>query len=278
MVPEEIIQGTYRAILRPGDTAIDCGAHTGYHTKPMLEICREGRVIAYEALPHLAERLANELGNWTSLELKSCAVQADPDIEKISFQFVPERPGRSGILSATINTLETNKYEYQLIEVSASTIDKDVTELGIEPATVAFIKLDLEGGEYNALQGAKETLRSGRPFLAYENGVFAAKTMGYTDHDFSKMLEELDYVRVSVFGNILREPNFDCHYLFAAPEEEAEVLRRILKGLFVASCYRHGVSQSWNEAVTGETNNEPADRPRFGLAAQRIGRLRFKRR
>jgi len=236
MIPEEIIKGLYQAVLRREDTSIDCGAHKGYHTKPMLEICREGHTIAYEALPKLAKKLEKDLSPFHGLIVRSCAVQEDPDLENLTFQFVPKRPGRSGITSATINTLEDNKYDFEEIEVAASTIDKDLEGFGIAPESVAFIKLDLEGGEFGALRGASGALKIGRPVLAYENGRFAAETMGYTNEDFDQFMTSVGYVRISAFGEFLDCANFDFHYLFAAPLEKAEMVRRLISGLF-AACY-----------------------------------------
>ena len=240
IIPEEIIRGVYQAVLTRGDTVIDCGAHKGYHTKPMLEVCRDGHTLAYEAIPHLAKKLSKQLSHFQGLIVRSCAVQGDPDLKKVSFQYVPDRPGRSGIISATINRVADHYYDFEEIEVEASTIDHDLMTLGLDPGSVAFVKLDLEGGEFGALQGAKNPLQSGRPVIAFENGRYSAETMGYTNQEFDEFLDSVGYVRISVFGSFLYKENFDFYYLFAAPKEKSEMVRKLVLGLTAASFIRNG--------------------------------------
>ena len=55
---EEIINAIYSAILKPGDLAVDCGAHSGLHTFPMSKLVGlSGRVVAVEAIPDVAAGL-----------------------------------------------------------------------------------------------------------------------------------------------------------------------------------------------------------------------------
>jgi hypothetical protein len=56
---EQIIRAIYSAILKPGDLAIDCGAHKGLHAMPMSDLVGpSGRVLAIAAIPELADALA----------------------------------------------------------------------------------------------------------------------------------------------------------------------------------------------------------------------------
>lgn len=235
MLPERIIQTFYRAILSPTSTAIDCGAHTGYHTRPLAEWCNKGRVVAYEGLPHLAEKLSTRFDKQPHVSIRNVAIQDDPALSSTTFQFVPERPGRSGIRSATINTGPDNEYEFEEIEVVASTIDRDLEELEIPHTDVGFIKLDLEGGEFAALKGATNVLRSGRPLLAIENGFHAASVGGYTPDQVGDFFDSVGYRRFTIFGEEFQESNFDFWYVFAAPEETFQVALQLVNGLRVAA-------------------------------------------
>ena len=53
--------------------------------------------------------------------------------------------------------------------MSGISIDQNLTQIsGIDPARVAFIKLDVQGHEYEALAGAIATIRTARPVLYFE--------------------------------------------------------------------------------------------------------------
>jgi hypothetical protein len=47
-------------------------------------------------------------------------------------------------------------------------------------------------------------------------------------------------VRISVFGSFLYKENFDFYYLFAAPKEKSEMVRKLVLGLTAASFIRNG--------------------------------------
>lgn len=57
---ETIIAGLYRAVLRPGDLAVDGGANEGMHAFPLAELVGpSGRVLAFKPIPWRAETLAH---------------------------------------------------------------------------------------------------------------------------------------------------------------------------------------------------------------------------
>jgi protein-L-isoaspartate O-methyltransferase len=59
---ENVILATYRAVLRPGDTAVDGGAHRGFHTYPMAEcVGPSGKIHAFEVLPALVEAMQKRI-------------------------------------------------------------------------------------------------------------------------------------------------------------------------------------------------------------------------
>ena len=238
MLPERIIQTFYRAILSPTSTAIDCGAHTGYHTRPLAEWCNKGTVVAYEGLPHLAEKLTKTFEAKPHVHIRNVAIQDDPSMSSTTFQFVPERPGRSGIRSATINTGSDNAYEYQELTVSATTVDADLDTLSIPHDSIEFMKLDLEGGEFAALRGAEKVLSLGRPLLAIENGFHAARVGRYTPEDVATYFESLNYRRFSIFGNLIDETDFDFWYVFASPIESLDLAIQLTMSIVAAAVHR----------------------------------------
>ena len=230
-LPEQLIEGVYTQMLSPHDVAIDGGAHIGRHTRPLAQICTAGRVIAYEALPHLASKLAESLAGEQNVTVRAMALQHNPETTETTFQFVPDEPARSGITSSSINIAEHLAFDHETLTVPATTIDRDLQVLGIEPTQVAFVKLDLEGGEFDALRGAASLLQVAKPVVAFENNYFSGDVIGYSNDDMSEYFKSVGYTRVSVFGQILEHADFAFWYMFAAPHEKAEELAAMLAAL-----------------------------------------------
>jgi len=151
--------------LRPGDIAIDGGAGTGWETLQFSQLVGPpGRIVAIEAHPATYKCLTemcrrNRLANVMSLQ---CAVAAEAGTVAITdfdeLHLANTIAGGTGV-----------------IPVKVRTIDDIVSELGIK--RVDLLKLNIEGSEFNALCGAKETLSiiqhlavSCHDFLAGESG------------------------------------------------------------------------------------------------------------
>lgn len=142
---------TIRRYVREGDTVVDAGANIGAVTVYLARrVADLGRVVAIEMIPDTAACLRknielNRLANVVVIE-RALADRAD-DISSASFQV-----GLYGQASISIDPAPARVA--RRVEVRTTTLD-DVLA-GIED--VAFVKLDLEGAERLALQGAAQSL------------------------------------------------------------------------------------------------------------------------
>lgn len=130
------------AALHDGEIFLDGGAHHGVVSFAFAERIANLRVIAVE--PDAANRavLSQRLSGLRRSAVLDCALAAQDGTAAFS-----EGYGFASKLSAFGQT-----------QVSARPIDS----LDVEPT---FIKLHLEGGELDALRGARETLRAHRPIV-----------------------------------------------------------------------------------------------------------------
>ena len=154
--------------LHDRETFLDGGAHHGAVSLAFASMIGNSRVIAVE--PDAANRavLGERLRGLPRAEVLDCALAAEDGTADFS-----EGYGFASKLSAFGQT-----------QVSARTIDS----LDVEPT---FIKLHLEGGELDALRGARETLRAHRPIVAatvYHNADGLWRTAGW-------LMRELDDYR-----------------------------------------------------------------------------------
>jgi hypothetical protein len=81
-----------------------------------------------------------------------------------------------------------------------TTLDAVIEEQHV--VSVRFVKMDLEGGEYDSLRGAAEMLRSAKPpLIVFENGRRAsAELYGYSPDDWFELFTNAEYQIFDLFG------------------------------------------------------------------------------
>jgi FkbM family methyltransferase len=195
---EGLIRDIYVALLEPGDTAVDAGAHKGDHTFQMAEaVGPTGRVIAIEAAPALLDNLFSlrDTGNRRVASVVDIRGIGLSDAHRTAtFFYAPEAPGLSGLRNRDA-VVSGRVIEYQVNLAPLDVICRSA------PGPIRFIKLDIEGGEYDALRGATETLRRHRPVLVFEHDHESPAYFSYSVADLVDLLRSLDYHIFDFFAN-----------------------------------------------------------------------------
>ena len=132
--------------LRPGDTFVDVGANVGYYAvMAARRVGPTGRVIAVEGWPGTVQALRHNLAlnGSHNVEVVEAAVVGDPAVTRVGFQSHPRASGLSRAVSSS-----------DAPTVPATTLDWICRDLG----QIRMMKIDIEGGEVTALEGASATL------------------------------------------------------------------------------------------------------------------------
>jgi FkbM family methyltransferase len=158
---EEIIE-----LFHPkeSDIVVDVGAHMGRYTITSSKyVGPHGKVIAIEAHPYNFKILQRNiwLNGLTNVTAMNCAVYSKK--ARLKLYLPDEELGYTMHHSLMTNYL-ISKYsksiEQKYIEVEAYTLDKLLQTNRINQ--VNWIKIDVEGAEYEVLTGAKEILSANR--------------------------------------------------------------------------------------------------------------------
>jgi FkbM family methyltransferase len=146
---------------KEGDTVVDVGAHLGrYALISSNRVGKEGQVIAIEANPTVFAKLnknleLNQVTNTTSLNY---AVYSEKTTMKLFLLDESNDTYHAG------NTIIRDRYnlitptEEKSIEINANTLDNILTSIGIKVEDINWIKIDVEGAEYEVLKGAHNIL------------------------------------------------------------------------------------------------------------------------
>ncbi len=194
---EEAINAVFTLVLSAGDGVVDGGAHRGRHTYPCADLVgTEGIVHAFEVLPPLVDWMAKTLaeGRYPQIRLHAKALSNRAD-QELQFKWIKNAWGHSGLRDRDHGGLVPEIEEF---EVTTTTIDSFSSP---DMRRLRFVKLDLEGGEFDAIVGAERTLRTWRPLIAFENGRGgSAKEYGYTMEAFFAFFSEMDYALFDILG------------------------------------------------------------------------------
>jgi FkbM family methyltransferase len=210
---ERVIHNIIQCFIEPGQVAVDGGAHSGRYTFPLCEkVGSGGRVYAIEPIASLARQL--KAGSLPQLRVVEAAITNFRG--KANFYHWKQAETSSSLVPR--RCLES---DVDVLHVTTETLDTIVPE----SETVRFIKLDIEGAEFDALQGARRILERDRPLVIFEHGsVASASRYNYDISDFMKFWDDLGYVVVDLFGRSRGGPRVQDNsvsYLVAGADKES---------------------------------------------------------
>jgi FkbM family methyltransferase len=191
-----LLGGTYQedvicalnALVKPGDTVIDIGAHHGLMSIVASRLTGPtGRVIAFEpnpqSLPILEGHFA--LNGATNVTIESVGL-----MDKESVELFYANRGTCSWNSTFIRDFATELSREKPIEIKTTTLDQYCAEKNCRPS---FIKIDTEGSEILVLNGSRAVLEKHRPHLILEFNPISARSAGVSLQDLAALLRSLGY-------------------------------------------------------------------------------------
>ena len=162
------LQYLFRPMYRERtETVLDCGGYIGDTAERFVRFFgnRMKKIYSFEALPKNLEKLSQQARQlkqegWEG-EIQICPYAVSDRIGTITF-CETELPG--GSFSPDLRSETKFRYARQVkqLEVPTRTIDQTIPK----EEEITLIKMDIEGAEYEALTGARETILRWQPALA----------------------------------------------------------------------------------------------------------------
>ena len=171
-----------RRVLRPDSSYVDIGANQGQILQWAVEIAPHGTHFAFEPIPRFA---AGIIRRFPHVVVHQYALSDKEG--RSSFQLVEDAPAFSG--------LRPRIYDRPDRKVSTLEVETRRLDQVLPHESVSFIKIDVEGGEYHVLLGARELLVRCRPLIVFEAG---EKSTGQYDVTPEQMFDYLGECRYDV--------------------------------------------------------------------------------
>lgn len=221
----EMVTGEYdptsskiiRKCLNEGSIVIDIGANVGALTLLMAQTAGSGFIYAVEPGPPIHARLVDnlELNPEIAQRVKTFRIGLSDREDELFWAEDPANRGNAGLLGE------------DGIRVKVTTLDKLFENEALE--RLDFIKIDVEGMEYEVIKGGINTIRTYRPVIYYETLVEFKKIRGADYFDkIRDIFKGLDYelFAVDASGNldILDPDNQLPPNTLAVPKEKSAAL------------------------------------------------------
>ena len=164
---------------------LDCGSNYGFYSFYVASLSFGNQVLAFEASPGTFNSFkANlELNNFRNIDYRNLAISEVPG-KFISF-YESHNDWES---SATHNKFKNNK----IVNIGTTTIDQELSKKDLSNFAVV-IKLDIEGNEFNAIQGGKDTILKYEPLITIELSKHNLNNVNYNFNYFKNFLSDFKY-------------------------------------------------------------------------------------
>lgn len=164
-------------------TAVDVGGHVGLWSMQLAK--QFAAVHAFEPIAAHRECFMRNLETCENVELVGCALGARPGFVRLDTN--PHSSGDTRINAANGDGVVTTPQVGGAPMIPVKTLDSfDLRE-------VDFIKLDCEGYELFALQGAEQIIRRDRPVIIVEQKPGRGQRFGLPERGAVEWLEKMGY-------------------------------------------------------------------------------------
>lgn len=134
--------------IEEDEVFVDVGAYHGDTALSYIQhYCHYKKIYCYEAFDKNMEICKNNLRGFSNIEYRECAVGKQNGIAYINIS--------EDHSACTISDSDNGTRGIEIVS-----LDEDISD------KITFIKMDIEGSEYNALLGAKRHIRNDHPKLA----------------------------------------------------------------------------------------------------------------
>lgn len=157
-------------LVKSGDTCLDIGANIGVYTCILGKLVGPtGKVFSFEPVSFLNQKLARNVTlNKFGKSVSVCSYALGDKEERLDMYQVKPGCFRAGTSSfdPSVHVQSVGEENFDRIETEVVTGDQYLLDKNIKG--LDFIKIDVEGYEYNVLKGLRDSIKRWRPSILWE--------------------------------------------------------------------------------------------------------------
>jgi len=178
-------------ILEKTSNCVDVGCHKGSVLLYILKFAPHGDHFAFEPIPDLVQGLKVRFPSVNVYQLALSDFTGDS-----TFCHVVSDPGRSGLRRRHYPRPDE---EVKEIRVKVEKLDNVIPE----ELKIYFIKIDVEGAQFQVLRGAVRTIKRHKPFIIFEHSASDAAPYGVTSEMVYELLVDQCGLNISLLSDWL---------------------------------------------------------------------------
>lgn len=190
---DRLTKAIIKQSLKSNSNCIDVGCHKGEILDFFIKYAPNGQHYGFEPIPDLFKSIKEKYTVKANILPYAISSKAGESI----FKFVKNAPAYSGLNLREYNVISPDIEE---IRVELRTLDE------IIPANIKIdlIKIDVEGGEFDVLKGAKQLLLRDKPTIIFECGLGASDYYGTNPADIYQFITNEVGLRVSTLKSFIK--------------------------------------------------------------------------
>jgi FkbM family methyltransferase len=214
------------SLINEDSIVIDAGANIGFYTLMMSShVGVKGEVHSFEPVKETFLKLSKNIDLSDGVDRITLNNKGlwHKD-ETLTFSLRPDMTNNIGSYSAGSIENKVNTVECEVI-----TLDDYILKNNIERLDI--IKIDIEGAELRAFEGAKKSIEKFRPLILMEVLASACEQFGYSSSDICDFFTDLDYkffelaTTFEKSGFITSFEHIDQSNVIAIPGETPDILK-----------------------------------------------------
>jgi FkbM family methyltransferase len=164
---------------------LDCGSNYGFYSFYVASLNLDNQVLAFEASPKTfnAFKANLELNNFRNIDYKNLA------ISEVSGKFISFYESHNDWESSVTHSKFENT---KIVTIETTAIDQELLKKDLNNFAI-IIKLDIEGNEFNAIQGSKDAILRYEPLIIIELSRYNFNNQNYNFNFFRKFLDDYKY-------------------------------------------------------------------------------------
>ena len=164
---------------------VDCGCNFGFYSFFTASLSKDNQIISIEASKNTLEEFNKNfiMNNFNNIKVLNKAVM-DLDNQKLVFS-ESEKDWESSFLHNKFSVKKRN-------EVETITIDRVLVGKNLEKKLL-IIKIDVEGTDFNVLEGAKNTIKVNKPLIIIEFSKYIFKNEKFNYQYLNNFLKINNY-------------------------------------------------------------------------------------
>ena len=221
---EKVQMDIFNMLIKEGDTVLELGAHIGYISLFFSKLVgKNGKIYVFEPgannLPYTRENIANS--KIKNIELIEKAVS---DTNGIATFYLENITGQSNSLvkdyrvTKKIQATTFVDLKKKAVEVETIRLDDFVKQKNI--SRIDFIKIDIEGAEYMAINGMQNILQEFMPTMMIE--------VTENNEALFELLKGKGYVFIDENSNLVKELKSFYLNLFCIHASRQELISNLL--------------------------------------------------